>query len=365
VGKKNSKSVKEYEANQAEYLDIVEHYAKGDFAIKDRLEAKKTARAKKGIRLSFGANVFLLIVKIIVLALSGSLAILASLLDSVLDLISGSIIFISAYFQVLKPKEIYLYPVGKRRLETIAVIVFSAAMFTATGELLIRAVEQLIDPSRIHLSFEYVSIALVTLVIFIKFCLWMYCRKSEVPTVCALAQDHLNDVFSNALGTACGLCGYYFFDYLDPIGAFIIGIMIMMTWASTGLENIRLMTGRSADPELLSTFTYVAYTHDARIQAIESVRAYHVSNRVIVEVDIILPGQMALREAHDIGESLQHKLENLPDIERAFVHLDFEWEHKPHEEHPQLIELHKKIRASRENDLIKLEDDHHNVKRKQ
>jgi len=254
----------------------------------------------------------------------------------------------------MKPKEFYLYPVGKRRMETIAVIVFSAAMFTATGELLIRAIENIVDPNKINLTFDYLSIALVVFVILLKFCLWFYCRKSEAPTVVALAQDHLNDVFSNAIGTACGLLGYYFFDYLDPIGAFIIGIMIMMTWAETGMENVRLMTGRSADPDLLSTFTYVAFHHDERIQAIESVRAYHVSNRLIVEVDIILPGHMALREAHDIGESLQHKLEQLPDIERAFVHVDFEWEHKPHEEHPQFLELHKKLHRS--SDMIKLEE---------
>jgi hypothetical protein len=35
------------------------------------------------------------------------------------------------------------------------------------------------------------------------------------------------------------------------------------------------------------------------------------------------------REAHDIGESLQHKLEEDEQVERCFVHLDFECEHKP------------------------------------
>jgi cation diffusion facilitator family transporter len=349
----NSKKVKEFEEEQEDYRVIVEAYRQGDFSIKERQEEKEAKRATIGIRVSFACNVALMIIKVVVLAISGSLAILASLIDSILDLISGSIIFISSYLQVMRRKEYYLYPVGKRRLETIAVIVFAAAMFTATGELLIRAIEQVTNPEQIHLSFDYVSIALVVAVIVIKFCLWLYCRKSEVPTVRALAQDHYNDVFSNTLGTIFGLCGYYFFDYLDPIGAFIIGLMIMATWAEIALENIKLMTGRSADPKLLSTFTYVALHHDERIQAIESVRAYHVSNRLIVEVDIILPGTMSLSEGHDIGESLQMKLEQLPDIERAFVHLDFDSEHNPYEEHPQLIELHKKIKKDQ---LIKLDD---------
>jgi len=352
---RKTKKVRQFEQEQEEFLNIMDHYIQGDFTFREREENKEKVRAKIGIRLSFFCNIFLMGVKIVILAFTGSLAILASLIESILDIIANSIIFISSYLQVMKPKEVYLYPVGKRRIETIAVIVFAAFMFTAAGELLIQAIQEIASPTNIDLSFDYISIALVAVVILIKFFLWLYCRVSDVPTVAALAQDHFNDVISNSIGTCCAVCGYYFFDYLDPIGAFIIGLIIMLTWAQIGLQNIRLMTGRSADPKELSTFTYLALHHDERIQAIESIRAYHVSNRVIVEIDIILPGHMALREAHDIGESLQHKLEQLPDIERVFVHVDFEFEHKPHEEHPQNLSLQKKVKK---NDVfIKLEEE--------
>ena len=43
----------------------------------------------------------------------------------------------------------------------------------------------------------------------------------------------------------------------------------------------------------------------------------------------------SLQEAHDIGESLQQKVESLDDVERAFVHLDFETSHDPSTEHKQ------------------------------
>jgi divalent metal cation (Fe/Co/Zn/Cd) transporter len=42
-----------------------------------------------------------------------------------------------------------------------------------------------------------------------------------------------------------------------------------------------------------------------------------------------LPEDMLLKEAHNIGETLQNKLEALPEVERAYVHLDFECSHKP------------------------------------
>lgn len=48
-----------------------------------------------------------------------------------------------------------------------------------------------------------------------------------------------------------------------------------------------------------------------------------------MEVDIVLPPEMPLRDSHDIAESLQIKLESIPSVERAFVHADYETSHRP------------------------------------
>jgi len=44
---------------------------------------------------------------------------------------------------------------------------------------------------------------------------------------------------------------------------------------------------------------------------------------------------MQIDEAHDIGNRLQDKLESLPEIERAFVHIDYEFLHRT-DEHKQI-----------------------------
>jgi len=297
-------------------------------------------------------NVILTVLKIIVLVMSGSISILASLLDSILDLVSGSIIFVSNWMMVMPLKDFSKYPVGKRRLETLAVIVFSSCMFTATTELIIQSVERIITPTN-DLSFDYVSIGIVTAIILIKFTLWNICRRSDSPTMQAVAQDHINDVYTNAVGILFGLLGFYFWTNLDPIGGIVIGSFIMLTWFRTGIENVQLMTGRTADPSILSMLTYVAYSHDPRVLAVDTVRAYYVSNRLLVEVDIVLPEKMALKEAHDIGEELQKKIEKLSGIERAFVHLDFEYDHRHMDEHPT---LHSVIKKSGKEGLVVLED---------
>jgi divalent metal cation (Fe/Co/Zn/Cd) transporter len=69
------------------------------------------------------------------------------------------------------------------------------------------------------------------------------------------------------------------------------------------------------------------------VRKIDSIQAVHLGTNLLLEVDIGLPGSMALAEAHDIGAELQAQLETIDDVERAFVHLDFEFEHMPACEH--------------------------------
>lgn len=45
-----------------------------------------------------------------------------------------------------------------------------------------------------------------------------------------------------------------------------------------------------------------------------------------------------LRISHDVGQTLQRKLEGLALVERAFVHVDYEHAHNVHEEHKPLYE---------------------------
>ncbi len=42
-----------------------------------------------------------------------------------------------------------------------------------------------------------------------------------------------------------------------------------------------------------------------------------------------MDGSTPLYKAHDISQQLQDKIEELPTVERAFVHVDYETTHSP------------------------------------
>ena len=98
--------------------------------------------------------------------------------------------------------------------------------------------------------------------------------------------------------------------------------------------QVRHLTGRTAKPSYLQRITHVVYNYRPDVVTkIDSVQAIHLGTNYLVEVDIGLPGSMPLAKAHDIGAELQGQLEAIDDVERAFVHLDFEFEHEPACEH--------------------------------
>jgi len=70
-------------------------------------------------------------------------------------------------------------------------------------------------------------------------------------------------------------------------------------------------------------------THSPLIEKVDTVRAYYSGPRLVAEVDIVIDRNERVEVAHDVAEDLQIKLEKLPVIERAFVHIDYETSHKP------------------------------------
>lgn len=85
-----------------------------------------------------------------------------------------------------------------------------------------------------------------------------------------------------------------------------------------------MLTGHTAKPEFLSKITWTSLDHHEKIKKINSVRAFHFGNNFLVEISIILPADMTVQEARDIGEPLEQKLESMSEVERAFVHIDYE-----------------------------------------
>ncbi|KAI3716517.1 hypothetical protein L1987_67439 [Smallanthus sonchifolius] len=303
----------------------------------DEEDMDEQIQQERAMKISNYANIMLLAFKIFATIMTGSIAIAASTLDSLLDLMAGGILWFTHLS--MQSINLYKYPIGKLRVQPVGIIIFAAIMATLGFQVLIQAVEQLIEDkpaekmSSLQLLWLYVIMLTATIV---KLALWLYCRSSGNEIVRAYAKDHYFDVVTNVVGLVAAVLGDKFYWWIDPTGAIILAVYTIVNWSGTVKENAVSLVGQSAPPEVLQKLTYLVTRHP-KVKRVDTVRAYTFGVLYFVEVDIELPEDLSLKEAHAIGETLQIKIEKLPEVERAFVHLDFECDHKP--EHLVLTRL--------------------------
>ncbi|TMW65061.1 hypothetical protein Poli38472_009228 [Pythium oligandrum] len=84
------------------------------------------------------------------------------------------------------------------------------------------------------------------------------------------------------------------------------------------------LVGVSASEEFIDEVKELCNTHNAKL-SLDIVRAYYFGSgsKYLVELEVVVPADMTVKDAHDIALQLQFKVENLEDVERVFVHVDY------------------------------------------
>ncbi|KAF5537627.1 cation efflux family [Fusarium mexicanum] len=300
-------------------------------------EARVAGKIKFAVNASFVVNFCLFVIQLYAAISTGSLALFATAADAFMDLVSSFVMLITSWLAA-RPS-IYKYPVGRTRIETIGVILFCALMTTVAVQLLIESARTLGTGKTESKELHLIPIIFVCVAIFSKASLMLYCMNyRKYPSVHVFFIDHRNDIAVNSFGLIMSVVGDKFIWYLDPIGAICIALLILFSWISNAFEQIWLLVGKAAPQDFIAKLIYMSITHDDQISMVETCRAYHAGQKYYVEVDIVMDEQTSLKISHDVAQSLQRKIEGLGDVERAFVHVDYECEHNIHEEHKPLYD---------------------------
>lgn len=147
------------------------------------------------IYINLAANTALLAMKIVVTVLTASVSVLASLVDGALDFLSTAIVWTTT--RLIAQKDQYKYPVGRRRLEPIGVLVFSVIMVTSFVQVALEGLNRLTSDDHKIVQLSVVAILIMASTVIIKFACWLWCRLINNSSVQALAQDAMTDVVFN------------------------------------------------------------------------------------------------------------------------------------------------------------------------
>ncbi|GLI68712.1 hypothetical protein VaNZ11_013195 [Volvox africanus] len=283
-------------------------------------------RVRLGINASWFVNVILLISKAAAFVMSGSYAVLASAVDSLVDLLSQAVLAVAEYQAARFDQR---FPIGRTRMAELSVLACAGIMFISTALVIREAVGSLWDGLHGHiypLNVDAVLIGTLSAATALKLALYIYCQAlRKNPIMVALSEDHLNDVMSNLAAIAgaavAGNLPRYWF--VDPVVAMLFSLLIIRNWMAICWEQGQKMIGLEAPEELIEEVAYVTKNHCSEMQ-LDRVTAYHHGSHMVVEVEVLLPADMTVRQSHDIALELQHKIEGIDNVERAFVHVDYE-----------------------------------------
>jgi cation diffusion facilitator family transporter len=287
---------------------------------------------------SFAANIMLAGLQLYGAISSGSLSLFTTMADAIFDPMSNVTLIVTN--RAVKHVDPNRFPSGKARLETVGNIVFCFLMSAVSFILIAFSIRELVggNPNGKN-AFHLPSVIAVAVAFTTKLCLFLYCwaLKDKYSQINILWQDHRNDLLINGFGILTSVGGSKLQWWIDPMGAIIISCLISAIWLHTAFNEFLLLVGVTAAVETQQLITYVCLIHSPVIEGIDTVRVYHSGPRLIAEVDVVMNASSSLRETHDVAEELQSKLESLPDIERAYVHVDYETTHKPEHGYKKVI----------------------------
>ncbi|GMH77816.1 hypothetical protein TrST_g13882 [Triparma strigata] len=301
------------------------------------LPMTSTEHRETALDWSLYANVVILITKIFAFLISGSLSVLAALVDSVLDILSQVILYWAE--KRSKNSSAALYPAGASRFEPIGVVVCASLMGIGSLSLIKESMEQLIKYASSSENPELgggnsSSYSLIAVII-VKVFLFTYCKAvaallksnkdgESTGIVEAMYQDHFNDALSNGIALVAIVCAFIHPSlwWFDPAGAILISLYIMKSWWDTGMEEVEKLVGKAAEQSFIDELVKIGENHHGEM-SIDICRCYHFGPKFLVEMECVMPSNMQLKDTHDIGMDLQYKLENHPEVERAFVHIDY------------------------------------------
>ncbi|OTB05255.1 hypothetical protein M426DRAFT_320069 [Hypoxylon sp. CI-4A] len=289
-------------------------------------------RLRIAIHGSFAANVALSVLQMYGAISSGSLSLFTTMADAIFDPLSNATLYLTRH--AMNRVDSNRFPSGKARLETVGNITF-CFMMTAVSIVLIAFSCQDIA-QRSHSGdkvndFHLPSVIAVCVAFATKLALFFYCWgiKDKYTQVNILWQDHRNDLLINGFGILTSVGGSKLAWWIDPMGAILISLIISCAWLHQAFTEFMTLVGKAAGIDVQQLITYKCLTYSDAILGIDTVRVYHSGPRLIAEIDIVMDPDDPLCTTHDVSEGLQTELEKLPDVERAYVHVDYETTHKP------------------------------------
>ena len=218
------------------------------------------------------------------------------------------------------------HPYGHERMECVAAILLSGILL-ATGLVIGWEGIQKILSERAELQAPGILAAAAALVsILVKELLFRYvrgfARKLDSTALMAEAWHHRSDALSS-IGALAGILGARAgFPVLDPLASVVICVFIAKAAADIFRDAVDKMVDHSCDEETEDAIRLCA-VEQPEVERIDLLKTREFGNRIYIEMEIAVNGDLPLRQAHAAAERVHDEIERrFPKVKHIMIHVN-------------------------------------------
>ena len=263
------------------------------------------------VRLSILVVVSLIVLKVVVGIITGSLSVLAQAIDSFLDLFAVIITFLAIRVAARPADE--SHPFGHGKAENVAAIVQAVLIFFAGGSIIYAAIRRIQTEAALEMTEAGMVVMAVSIAasIFLSRYLLRISRQEDSMALEANAHNIAADVYS-AAAVFVGLLVVRFTDItiIDPILAGVVALYIfkvafdVLRKSFGGLVDVKLPESEESAVRLAITEHFTS-----EVVSFHRLRTRKAGNQRHIDLHLVMPKHISIEEAHDMCDHLEKDIE--------------------------------------------------------
>jgi len=268
-------------------------------------------------------NIVLSVLKLSAGIIGHSHAMVSDSIHSFSDVLSTLVVMIGVKFSSKQADQ--KHPYGHERIECVASLIL-AIMLGLTGiGIGYSALEALNDPSQMVIPTHFALFAAIISILSKEAMYWytkIAAKKINSTALLADAWHHRSDALSS-IGSFVGIIGAKIgYPILDLVASILICLCIIKVAYDIFKDAISKMIDESCDENTIHQIQQqILFNHN--VKRIDDLKTRMFGNRIYLDVEIAVDGNIPLTQAHLIAHDIHDTIEkDFPTVKHCMVHIN-------------------------------------------
>ena len=280
-----------------------------------------TERGVWALKWSFVVLMATALLQAVVVALSGSVALLADMIHNLGD--ASTAIPLGIAFLLARRGVTRRFTYGLGRVEDFAGLVIVATILLSAVIACYEAMQRLVHPQPVVLLWAVMLASVVGFVGNEAVAIFRIRVGRQIGSVALIADGYHARVDGwTSLAVLVGAVGVWAgYPLADPIVGLLISMAIfVLVWQSARSVMVRMLDG--VDSDTLEAITHAA-SHVPHVEEVTDVRARWIGHRLHAELSVTVAESLSVGEGHEIAREVRHQLlHHVPHLDGVTVHVD-------------------------------------------